>query len=117
MPILVIFVFILILTFVLIGLLLFLGIVNAPFPSDLLTLLARHKKSVFGRNFHGDAKSLNEYMAIYRSNMYLEILVSICLHFARSYYPNLGILKLTADEIAGNRQVWRKFLTKFLKTN
>ncbi|KAK6632298.1 hypothetical protein RUM44_007339 [Polyplax serrata] len=81
------------------------GIVNAPFSSDLLTLLARHKKSVFGRNFHGGEKSLSEYIGIFRSNMYLEILVSVCLHFVRSYYPNLGVIKLTAEEIAGNRQV------------
>ncbi|KAL0273816.1 UNVERIFIED_CONTAM: hypothetical protein PYX00_006399 [Menopon gallinae] len=81
------------------------GILNAPFSSDLLISLARHRKSVFGRSFHGDGATLNEYISVYRSNMYLEILVSVCLYFARSYYPNLGLLRLTADEIAGNRQV------------
>lgn len=78
---------------------------TAPFSSDILTLLARHKKSIFGRNFHGGDKTLSEYMATFRSNMYLETLVSICLQFCRSYYPNLGVLKLTTEEIAGNRQV------------
>lgn len=81
------------------------GIINAPFSSDLLLLLARHRKSIFGRNFHGEVTSLNEYISTYRSRMYLEVLVSICLNFARSYYPNLGLLRLTADEIVGNRQV------------
>lgn len=70
----------------------------------LLNLLARHRKSVFGRNFHGSIAN-SEFIAAYRSSMYLEVLISVCLYFARSYYPNLGQMRLTYEEIAGNRQV------------
>lgn len=80
------------------------GIANTTKSTALLNLLARHRKSVFGRNFHGDIAS-SEFVAAYRSSMYLEVLISVCLYFARSYYPNLGQMRLTQEEIAGNRQV------------
>lgn len=75
--------------------------------TGLQTLLARHRKSVFGRSFHGDLSSLavGEYTAAYRSSMYLEVLMSVCLYYARSFYPNLGQMRLTPEEIVGNRQV------------
>lgn len=83
------------------------GLANvAARSSGLLVLLARHRKSVFGRNFHGDINaSSGEFGTTYRSSMYLEVLISVCLYFARSYYPNLGQMRLTQEEIAGNRQV------------
>ena len=80
------------------------GVANNPRSSGLIALLARHRKSVFGRNFHGDVAN-TEFMAAYRSSMYLEVLISVCLYFARSYYPNLGQTKLNQEEISGNRQV------------
>lgn len=80
------------------------GAANATKNTALLNLLARHRKSVFGRNFHGDIAN-TEFIAAYRSSMYLEVLISVCLYFARSYYPNLGQMRLTYEEIAGNRQV------------
>ncbi|XP_046605599.1 protein dopey-1 homolog isoform X1 [Neodiprion virginianus] len=80
------------------------GIANTTKCTALLNLLARHRKSVFGRNFHGDIAN-SEFVAAYRSSMYLEVLISVCLYFARSYYPNLGQMRLTQEEIAGNRQV------------
>ncbi|XP_050446319.1 protein dopey-1 homolog isoform X1 [Cataglyphis hispanica] len=80
------------------------GAANATKNTVLLNLLARHRKSVFGRNFHGDIAN-TEFIAAYRSSMYLEVLISVCLYFARSYYPNLGQMRLTYDEISGNRQV------------
>uniref|UniRef100_A0ABD2XAC5 Dopey N-terminal domain-containing protein n=3 Tax=Trichogramma kaykai TaxID=54128 RepID=A0ABD2XAC5_9HYME len=79
------------------------GISSNPRSSDLITLLARHRKSVFGRNFHGNMANC-EFMNSYRSSMYLEVLISVCLYYARSYYPNLGQIKLTQEEISGNRQ-------------
>ncbi|KMQ93130.1 protein dopey-1-like protein [Lasius niger] len=79
------------------------GAANATKNTVLLNLLARHRKSVFGRNFHGDIAN-TEFIAAYRSSMYLEVLISVCLYFARSYYPNLGQMRLTYEEIAGNRQ-------------
>ncbi|XP_058800674.1 protein dopey-1 isoform X2 [Phymastichus coffea] len=80
------------------------GVTNNPRSGPLLNLLARHRKSVFGRNFHGDIAN-TEFLAAYRSSMYLELLISVCLYFARSYYPNLGQMRLTQEEISGNRQV------------
>jgi hypothetical protein len=83
------------------------GLANVARSSDLLILLARHRKSVFGRSFHGDTvASSGEFGATYRNSMYLEVLISVCLYFARSYYPNLGQMRLTQEEIAGNRQVF-----------
>ncbi|KAJ8674892.1 hypothetical protein QAD02_010678 [Eretmocerus hayati] len=80
------------------------GVSNNPRSAPLLALLARHRKSIFGRNFHGDIAN-SEFVAAYRSSMYLELLISVCLYFARSYYPNLGQMRLTHEEISGNRQV------------
>ena len=80
------------------------GVANNPRSTPLLTLLARHRKSIFGRNFHGDVAN-TEFVVAYRSSMYLELLLSVCLYFARSYYPNLGQMRLTQEEISGNRQV------------
>lgn len=80
------------------------GVVNATKSTALLNLLARHRKSVFGRNFYGDIAN-TEFIAAYRSSMYLEVLISVCLYFLRSYYPNLGQMRLTREEILGNRQV------------
>ncbi|XP_011499422.1 PREDICTED: protein dopey-1 homolog [Ceratosolen solmsi marchali] len=80
------------------------GVANNPRSAPLLALLARHRKSIFGRNFHGEVAN-TEFVAAYRSSMYLELLISVCLYFARSYYPNLGQMRLTQEEISGNRQV------------
>ncbi|KAG7202175.1 hypothetical protein KM043_015855 [Ampulex compressa] len=80
------------------------AVANTTKNTILLNLLARHRKSVFGRNFHGDIAN-TEFIVTYRSSMYLEVLISVCLYFARSYYPNLGQMRLTHEEISGNRQV------------
>ncbi|KAL1459040.1 hypothetical protein WDU94_011053, partial [Cyamophila willieti] len=71
--------------------------------SPILKLLARHRKCLFGRGFHGDIESSG--MTYSRSSMYLEVLISVCLYYIRSYYLNLGQARLTMEEIAGNRQV------------
>ncbi|XP_011306689.1 protein dopey-1 homolog isoform X2 [Fopius arisanus] len=80
------------------------GISNASKTTPLLSLLARHRKSVLGRGFYGDIAS-TKFLATYRSSMYLEVLIIVCLYLIRSYYPNLGQMRLTHEEIAGNRQV------------
>ncbi|CAK9831783.1 Protein dopey-1 homolog [Anthophora retusa] len=80
------------------------SVTNTTKNTTLLNLLARHRKSIFGRNFHGEIAN-TEFIAAYRSSMYLEVLISVCLYFARSYYPNLGQMRLTHEEISGNRQV------------
>ncbi|XP_034245297.1 protein dopey-1 homolog isoform X2 [Thrips palmi] len=67
--------------------------------SDLLNLLSRHRKSASGNNFHGDLGGSG------RSHMYLEVLLLTCLYYIRSYYPSLGQMRLTKQEIEGNQQV------------
>ena len=71
--------------------------------AKLQMLLARHRKSVFGRNFFGELPP--EVMSNYRSNMIIEIIISICLYFVRSYYPNLMKSRLTTEELTGNKEV------------
>ncbi|GAB1600861.1 protein dopey-1-like isoform X3 [Argonauta hians] len=69
----------------------------------LQMLLARHRKSVFGNNFFGELPS--DVISNYRTNMYLEIVISLCLYFIRSYYPNLMMSKLSLEELHGNKEV------------
>ncbi len=76
---------------------------GSPRAGQLHTLLARHRKSVFGKNFAGVLNADN--MATYRNANLIEVLVSTLLYFLRSYYPNLANLRLTSEEILGNREV------------
>lgn len=70
--------------------------------SELINLLARHRKSVYGYGFYG---STTEYVNFYRGNMYLEVLISICLNYARSFYPNLTTKKLDDYEVNNNLKI------------
>lgn len=71
--------------------------------TDLLHLLAKHRKSVFGCGFSGELQ--NEYINFYRGFMFLEVLISVCLNYARSYYPNLDNPHLNDDEIQNNLRI------------
>lgn len=63
----------------------------------------RHRKSASGNNFQGDlASGLG---GSGRTHMYLEVLLLTCLYYIRSYYPSLGQMRLTKQEIEGNQQV------------
>ena len=44
-------------------------------------------------------------MATYRSSTLIEVIISTCLYFLRSFYPNLGHNHLSPEEIKGNREV------------
>ncbi|PVD28894.1 hypothetical protein C0Q70_11489 [Pomacea canaliculata] len=77
--------------------------IRAPHLLRLQTLLARHRKSVFGKNFFGEMSP--EVLSSYRSNMFLEILISLCLYCMRGYYPNLMASRLTQEELQGNHLV------------
>lgn len=50
---------------------------------QLKHLLMRHRKSIFGKGFDG---SISEFNNAYRGVMYLEVLITLCLYFARSYF-------------------------------
>ena len=76
---------------------------RTPQLAKLQLLLARHRKSVFGKNFFGEIPP--EVMSNYRSSMIIEILISVCLYFIRGYYPNLMMSKMNPDELLGNKQV------------
>ena len=71
---------------------------------ELHKLLIRHRRSVFGRNFFGDVGA-DASLSGYHSNMYVEVLISICLYFVRSYYPNLMRSRPTTAELEANKQV------------
>ncbi|KAK3097876.1 hypothetical protein FSP39_014063 [Pinctada imbricata] len=71
--------------------------------AKLQMLLARHRKSVFGKNFFGVLPA--EVISNYRSNMFIEIIISVCLYFVRSYYPNQTKCCLTMEELNGNKEV------------
>ena len=76
-----------------------------------MVFLGRHRKSVFGKNFFGELPP--EVMSSYRSNMFVEIVISLCLYFVRGYYPNLMMHKLTKEELLGNKMVRLIFLRSF----
>ncbi len=56
--------------------------------AQIQTLLARHRKSVFGKGFAGSL--LPENMTTFRNATLIEVLVSTLLYYLRSFYPNLG---------------------------
>lgn len=76
---------------------------RSPQLAKLQLLLARHRKSVFGKNFFGEIPA--DVMSTYRSNMFIEVIISVCLYFIRGYYPNLMMSKLSFDDLLGNKQV------------
>ena len=64
-------------------------------------LLARHRKSVFGKGFIGELGSEN--LATHRNSTLIEVLIATSLYYLRSYYPNLP--HLSNDDIVANREV------------
>jgi hypothetical protein len=66
-------------------------------------LILRHRRSVFGKSFFSDFPS--EALSTFRSTMFIEVLLSLCLYYIRSYYPNLMMSKLTESELNGNKEV------------
>ncbi|QQP50222.1 Protein dopey1 -like protein [Caligus rogercresseyi] len=70
---------------------------------DLQMLLAKHRKSIFGNNFFGRVSE--DDLKTYRNASLIEVIMSLCLYFIRSYYPNLGYTRLTPEEIVGNRNI------------
>lgn len=71
--------------------------------NDILHLLARHRKSIFGGGFSGDLPQ--EHTNTYRGYTFLDIVISLCLNFTRSFYPGLDDPNLTAEEISNNLKI------------
>jgi hypothetical protein len=74
---------------------------SLPRSQQLIKLLARHRQSVFGKGFSSSLST--ETTTSYRSSMLLEVVLSICLYYIRSYYPSLP--GLSQEEVLGNREI------------
>ena len=52
---------------------------------QLKHFLMRHRKSIFGKGFDGSLTN-TEFNNAYRGVMYIEVLITLCLYYARSYF-------------------------------
>uniref|UniRef100_A0A8B9RBV9 Dopey N-terminal domain-containing protein n=1 Tax=Astyanax mexicanus TaxID=7994 RepID=A0A8B9RBV9_ASTMX len=73
-----------------------------PQLSLLQNLLARHRVSVMGKDFYCPIPQ-DSHSHSFRSAMYLEIVISLCLYFLRSYYS--AHVAATTQDLAGNRSM------------
>ncbi|XP_078412940.1 protein DOP1A isoform X4 [Cetorhinus maximus] len=72
-----------------------------PQLSLLQNLMARHRISVMGRDFYSHIPLDSSHA--FRSSMYIEIIISLCLYFMRSYYP--AHVKVTQQDLSGNQNL------------
>ncbi|KAM5256859.1 protein DOP1A isoform 1-T1 [Ctenodactylus gundi] len=72
-----------------------------PQLSLLQNLLARHRISVMGKDFYSHIPVDSNHN--FRSSMYIEILISLCLYYVRSHYPTH--VKVTSQDLIGNRNM------------
>ncbi|KAG8444835.1 hypothetical protein GDO86_009840 [Hymenochirus boettgeri] len=72
-----------------------------PQLSLLQNLLARHRISVMGKDFYSNIPLDSNHN--FRSSMYIEILISLCLYFMRSHYPTH--VKVAQQDLIGNRNM------------
>ncbi|XP_042737564.1 protein dopey-1 isoform X3 [Lagopus leucura] len=72
-----------------------------PQLSLLQNLLARHRISVMGKDFYSHIPVDSNHN--FRSSMYIEILISLCLYYMRSHYPTH--VKVTSTDLIGNRNM------------
>ncbi|KAM9852259.1 protein DOP1A [Aulostomus maculatus] len=71
-----------------------------PQLSLLQNLLARHRVSVMGKDFYCPIPQ-DSHSHSFRSAMFLEIIISLCLYFLRSYYS--AHVTAGPQDLAGNR--------------
>jgi len=69
--------------------------------SQLVKQLARHRRAVLGKSFSSSLPS--DATSSQRSAMLVEVVISLCLYYLRSYYPPLVALK--PEDILANREV------------
>lgn len=75
---------------------------HTPQLSLLQNLLARHRVSVMGKDFYCPIPQQDAHAAHpFRGAMFLEVVLSLCLYFLRSYYA--AHVPATAQDLAGNR--------------
>lgn len=74
--------------------------------SEIVNLLARHRKSLLGYGFDGDLSQ--EYLSFYRGWMFLEVVVAVCVDFSRSFYPfpdDDVMVKLATRDLRNNVKI------------
>lgn len=76
--------------------------------SEIIYLLARHRKSILGFGFGGDLNQ--EHVNFYRGYMFLDVIILICLNYARSYFFHYDELNFIEEEISNNLQIQLKSL-------
>lgn len=84
-----------------------LSITSSMSNSPMKQLLVRHRKSIFGKGFSGSILN-TEFNNVYRGCMYLEVLVTVCLYYSRSFFQKeaADISKLpTSEDINGNCKI------------
>ncbi|XP_037956792.1 protein dopey-1 homolog [Teleopsis dalmanni] len=85
-----------------------LSITTSFASNSLKQLLIRHRKSIAGKGFLGNITN-SEFSQSYRGCMHLEVLVTMCLYYARGFFhPDCGENtneKPTYDDILGNCRV------------
>ncbi|KAM4771624.1 protein DOP1A [Rhinophrynus dorsalis] len=74
---------------------------HTPQLSLLQNLLARHRISVMGKDFYSNIPLDSNHN--FRSSMYIEILISLCLYFMRSHYPTH--VNVSQQDLIGNRNM------------
>ncbi|MGH0168758.1 UNVERIFIED_CONTAM: hypothetical protein FKN15_064776 [Acipenser sinensis] len=73
-----------------------------PQLSLMQNLLARHRVSVMGKDFYSHIP-VDSHSHVFRSSMFIEIIISLCLYFLRSYYPIH--LAASQQDLSGNRNM------------
>ena len=80
----------------------------SPRSHQVQILLARHRKSVFGKGFVGELT--NENLATHRNSTLIEVLISTSLYYLRSYYPHLP--SLSTDDVSLRNLPLSNFIPK-----
>ena len=70
---------------------------------ELQAICARHRNALFGKGFYSDLSS--DLITSFRSSSFLEVIVSTCMQYLRSYYPSLPQTRLNEEEVVGNQKV------------
>ncbi|XP_066558430.1 protein dopey-1 isoform X2 [Amia ocellicauda] len=73
-----------------------------PQLSLLQNLLARHRISVMGKDFYSHIP-IDSHNHSFRSSMFIEIIISLCLYFLRSYYSTH--VPALQQDLSGNRNM------------
>lgn len=71
--------------------------------NEILYLLSRHRKSLLGCGFGGELSG--DHVNFYRGYMFLDVIISICLNYARTFYPLLDDTSLMTEEINNNLKI------------